>query len=84
MIKKRKQTNRNNAEEEAKDYEEDKETENDIKIGELQSKILELTEKLERNQRDKDDNVNYSEILSNLYDKGIIDEDGKVVEFNHI
>ena len=84
MIKKRKQTNRNNAEEEAKDYEEDKETENDIKIGELQSKILELTEKLERNQRDKDDNVNYSEILSNLYDKEIIDEDGKVVEFNHI
>ena len=43
-----------------------------------------MTEKLERNQRDKDDNVNYSEILSNLYDKGIIDEDEKIVEFNHI
>ena len=48
----------------------------------LKTKIEKLGDELDRNRKEFDKNDQNRELLSDLYEKGIIDEEGKIIQYN--
>ena len=48
----------------------------------LKAKIEKLGDELDRNRKEFDKNDQNRELLSDLYEKGIIDEEGKIIQYN--
>ena len=49
-------------------------------IQSLQNQILELSEKLDRKHKESEKQIKYADMLGDLYQRGIIDEDGNVLD----
>ena len=48
----------------------------------LKAEIEKLGDELDRNSKEFDKNDQNRELLSDLYEKGIIDEEGKIIQYN--
>ena len=48
----------------------------------LKAEIEKLGDELDRNRKEFDKNDQNRELLSDLYEKGIIDEEGKIIQYN--
>ena len=48
----------------------------------LKAEIKKLGDELDRNRKEFDKNDQNRELLSDLYEKGIIDEEGKIIQYN--
>ena len=80
LIKKRSNKIRRDGEENKSSNEENKDTESEEKIQHLKDQILELSEKLERSNKNNQNQDKYADLLNDLYHKGIIDDEGKFLE----
>ena len=80
LIKKRRKQSFSQDEENKNYREEYKDGDSRSHIQSLQNQILELSEKLDRKHKESEKQIKYADMLGDLYQRGIIDEDGNVLD----
>ena len=73
LIKSRVKQNQGIYDENKNSDEEEKEGQKEREIQSLRDQVIELSDKLERKQKDSDKQDKYADLLNDLYHKGIID-----------